>query len=102
MDAIITYDLEEKAFQESKHTEVKTAMKALGYHDHFNFTDSAGRKTTYYLPNTTLWKKDTTPTTAKADLLKVAAEKKATVERLFADQFTDNWVAIPGKPYAKS
>jgi len=100
MDAIITYDLEEKSFQESKHSAVKSGMKALGYHDHFTTTDAAGKKTTYYLPNTTLWKKDSTPATAKTDLQKVAVQKGATVERLFADEFTTNWTAIPGKAYA--
>jgi len=99
MDVIITYDLEEKSTQASKHSEVKAGMKVLGYNDHFNYTDSAGKKTTYYLPNTTLWKKNSTPTNAKTDLLAVAKAKGATVERLFADEFTDNWVAIPGKAY---
>jgi len=99
MDSIITYDLEEKVFQVSKHSEVKAGMKALGYMDCFGAIRD-GVKRTYYLPNTTLWKDETTPATAKADLLKVAAAKGATVERLFADEFTTNWEAITGKAYA--
>ena len=57
-----------------------------------------GLKTTYYLPNTTLWKKDITSTQAKTDLLNVAKQKAAEVERLIATKF-ENWAAILGKPY---
>ncbi len=99
MNSIITYDLEENALQESKHSQVKDAMKELGYFDSFVKPKEPG--VTYYLPNTTLWKKDINPATAKDDLLRVAAAKGATVERLFADEFTGNYSAIPGKPYAK-
>jgi hypothetical protein len=101
MDAIITYDLEEKAGQVSKHTAVKDGMKELGYLDRFSYTDPQGKKTTYYLPNTTLWKKNTTPSEAKTDLLAVTKAKGAVAERLISNEFTDNWEAIPGKPYAK-
>lgn len=99
MDSSITYDLEEKAGQESKHSAVKSAMKKKGYSDRF-WHEANGSRTTYYLPNTTLWKKNTTPAQAKADLLEVAKACNAVVERLFASEFTGNWAAIPGKEYA--
>lgn len=99
MRTIITYDLVENRFQESKHTQVKDTMKASGYMDSFSY-ESNGKKETYYLPNTTLWHKNTTPQQAKNDLLAAAKKHNADVERLFADEFTDNWVAIPGKKYA--
>lgn len=101
MRVIITYDLTENRLNESKHTQVKGAMIALGYSDSFSQTDAQGKKTTYSLPNTTLWKSEGTPQQAKADLLACAARHNAEIERLFADEFTDNWVAIPGKPYAR-
>ena len=37
---------------------------------------------------------------AKADLLKVAKENSAVVERLLATEF-EHWAAIPGKRYAE-
>lgn len=102
MDILITYDIEEKAGTGSaKNTAVKNAMKTNGYYDYFTTTDSATNvKTTYYLPNTSLWKKNITSATAKADLLKAAKDNSAIVERLFATQFV-NWDAIPGKKYVE-
>lgn len=99
MDALITYDLVENRFQESKHTQVKNSMKALGYLDYF--TMSIDEKTvTHYLPNTCLWKRDTTPQQAKTDLLNIARKHNADIERLLALEFTDTFAAIPGKRYA--
>lgn len=100
MNSLVTYDLEEKIFQESKHSQVKAAMKARGYMDSF-IAEVDGKKSTYYLPNTTLWKQNIEPATAKKDLLEVAAQNGAIVERLFASQFAKNWVGLPGKPYVK-
>lgn len=101
MDILITYDLAEKGGQVSKHTAVKDGMKALGYMESFSTTDEQTKvKTIYYLPNTTLWRKETTSTQAKTDLLNVGKKNGAEVERLIATQFV-NWDAIPGKPYAK-
>lgn len=102
MDIIITYDIEEKTSSDSgKDTAVKKAMKANGYFDYFIIKDSTTRENgTYYLPNTTLWKKDITSAIAKADLLKAAKDNGAVVERLFATQFI-NWDAILGKKYAE-
>lgn len=102
MDIVITYDIEEKAGSGSgKDTAVKNAMKANGYFDYFVVKDSTTRQNgTYYLPNTTLWKKDISAATAKTDLLKAAKDNGAVVERLFATQFV-NWDAIQGKKYAE-
>lgn len=99
MRAIITYDIKSNSLA-LKNAEVKVGMKALGYFDWFSITDKAtSKETAYYLPNTTLWKNDVTPLQAKTDLLAVAKKVGAQVERLFADEFTNNWVAIPGEPY---
>lgn len=95
MDILINYDLAEKAGEESKHTAVKEGMKALRYMESFTVN-----KVRYYLPNTTLWKKEITSEQAKNDLLGVAKTVGADVERLIATQFI-NWDAIPGKPYSK-
>ncbi len=101
MRVIITYDLVENRLHESVHSTVKKAMKDLGYSDRFkaNDPDDGNKEKTFYLPNTTLWHKDKTPKQAKSDLLAIAARHSGVVERLFADEFTDNWVAIPGKAY---
>jgi len=96
-DVLITYDIAEGKGEESKHTEVKDAMKALGYMQSFNYGEGTDKKK-YYLPNTSLWKKDTTSSTAVDDLLKVAKEKKAEVERVIATKF-EGWTAIQGKEY---
>lgn len=100
MDVLITYDLTENRLYESKHSQVKDCMKNKGYLDTFTTTDTSGKKTKYYLPNTTLWKQNTTPQQAKDDLLACAKTHSADVERLIAVEFTDKWAAIPGKPYA--
>ena len=100
MDILITYDIESEA-GEAKNSAVKAAMKKENYLDYFTTTNSSTQvKTTYYLPNTSLWKKNTTSEDAKADLLRIAKANGATVERLFATQFI-NWAAIPGKQYTK-
>lgn len=99
MDALIKYELVENRTHESKHTQVKSTMKKNGYLDHFT-CEVDGKKTTYYLPDATLWKKDTTPQQAKTDLLAAAKLHNADVERLIAVEFTEKWAAIPGKPYA--
>ena len=48
-DILITYDVSDK------NKEMKVALKALGYMDNWKSNEQ-----TYYLPNTTMWKKDTT------------------------------------------
>jgi len=99
MDIIITYDIEANG-GEAKNSAVKEALKKEQYFDYFTITDQSGIKTTHYLPNTSLWKKETTAAIAKADLLRVAKANGAVVERLLATQFV-NWDSIPGKAYVK-
>lgn len=98
MNVLITYDLVEDAKHESKHSQVKKTMKEGGYMDSFTVTGDT-TKTVYTLPNTTLWKKDTTPDQAKKDLQAAVAKHSATLERMIATEFTSTWAAIPGKPY---
>ena len=99
MDTLIKYELVENRFHESKHTQVKTTMKKNGYLDHFS-CEVDGKKVMFYLPDATLWKKDTLPLQAKNDLIAAAKLHSADVERLIALEFTDKWAAVPGKPYA--
>lgn len=101
MDVIVTYDLEKNLFQESKHFQVKNEMKALGYLDRFTVVNKTTNiKQEYFLPNSTLWKKDTNAETVKRDLLTIAKQQGAIVERMIATKFSD-WAAIPGKAYAR-
>lgn len=100
MNTIITYDIAEGDGKPSKHTEVKNAMKELGYQDFFWWTDpKTNAKHKVYLPNTTLWKSDKTPSDAKNELLKVAKGKGAEIERVIAVELS-HWSAEFGKPYA--
>lgn len=98
MNVLITYDIKSVP-NESKDTEVKDGMKALGYMQSYSLTKD-DKTTTYYLPNTTLWKQNTSPQKAKQDLQSVALRCKAEVERLIAVEWNSNWDAIPGKAYA--
>ncbi|MBC6612411.1 hypothetical protein H8B15_15920 [Hymenobacter sp. BT507] len=92
MNTLITYDIT------IRHTEVKSAMKTKGYADAWTANNQ-----TYYLPNTSLWKKGITPQTALADLQQVIqslnsnqpANKQIRLERCAAVEWT-NWAAIPG------
>lgn len=99
MDAIITYDIESEKSDNSKNDEVKNGMKDLGYLDQFDTTNKNKKKVVCYLPNTTLWKSNTSPEKALQDLHTVAKEVNATIERAFADEFTANWRAIPGMAF---
>jgi hypothetical protein len=58
-DAVISYDIPHS------HALVKNSMKNKGYHDKWNYT---GNSKTYMLPNTTLWKSNTSTDDALADL----------------------------------
>jgi len=94
MDILITYDLAPDFWGVNKNTDVKNEMKSLGYMESFK---SDG--TTYTLPNTTLWKGNTTSKQGKNDLIKCANKFNVKPERLIALEFTDIWAAIPGEPY---
>lgn len=60
MDTVITYDVSRR------HAEVKKALKAISY---FDYWVSAGKN--YYLPNTTLWKKNISQTDALKEMQKI-------------------------------
>jgi hypothetical protein len=95
MNTLITYDVSRRQ------PEVKKALKALNYFDYW--TDNA---TTYYLPNTTLCKKDITQDNA-------LSEMKTVIAKLNQDQPLSNQIdlercacvnvnpgaAIPGKAH---
>lgn len=95
MNVLITYDIKTPYIGESKNKAVKDAMKILGYYDNFTIGNDP---TTYYLPNTSLLRNDTTPAQAKTDLLTVARSCSATVERLFATEVS-NHAEIIGEPF---
>jgi|GEM_PF-2921782 hypothetical protein len=95
MHILITYDIKTPLTGEAKNKVVKDGMKKLGYFDYFLVPGSTVKN---FLPNTSLWKKNITSATAKADLLKVAKENSATVERLFATQFV-NYDYIQGEDF---
>ncbi len=95
MNTLITYDVS------GRQPEVKKALKELSYFDSW-ISDNK----TYYLPNTTLWKKDI----SQSDALK---EMQSVITKLNAGQPTHNqielercvcvpsypWAAIPGRPH---
>lgn len=89
MQVLLTYDVNKL------HPDVKKAMKAKGYSDYW--TDNS---TTYYLPNTTLWKKGITPQTAISDIETVTSNLNVKLERAVAVNF-DSWAAIPGIPHTE-
>ncbi|WP_316817299.1 hypothetical protein [Pedobacter nyackensis] len=93
MDILITYDVKTPYVGDSKNKAVKDAMKKIGYFDSFTIDGEE-----YFLPNTSLWKKNITAASAKADLLRVAKENSATIERLFATQFV-NFDYIKGEKF---
>lgn len=63
MSSMITYDVTKK------HTAIKAALSKKGYHDYWRANGK-----TYYLPNTSLWKKGVSTATALHDLKKVILE----------------------------
>jgi len=64
MEAFITYDVS------ARQSDVKNGMTKLGYQDYWISNTS---NTTYYLPNTSLWKDNTELNTALTDIQKVIA-----------------------------
>lgn len=87
-NTIITYDVKEKQ------TEVKEKMISKGYMT--SWTNEKGTK--YYLPNTTIWKKDITTDIALADLQAVCTELKVKLLRAVATKASP-WSAIPGEDF---
>ncbi|TAK22789.1 MAG: hypothetical protein EPO40_28050 [Myxococcaceae bacterium] len=89
MNALIAYDVS------GKQDKVKKGMQDKGYLD---FWTHQGK--TYNLPDTTLWKKNTTLDQAFDDLTAVVDSIPViTVQRAVVTP-CDEWVAIPGQPHA--
>lgn len=96
MDAYITYDVN------IRHSEIKTQMKANGYSDRW-----LSSNTTYYLPNTSLWKSGTELELALSDLKRVIDElnrnqppaNKIELQRCIVVSASP-WTGIPGIPYS--
>jgi hypothetical protein len=84
MKTLLTYDVSDKQ------TEVKDAMLKIGYEKRWTSNNS-----TYYLPNTTLWKNEISPSTALADIRAVTNGLKVRLVRAIAVDF-GNWDGIPG------
>lgn len=89
MSVLLTYDVDKL------HISYKKALKAKGYSDYWTANNN-----TYYLPNTTLWKKDGAVTTAKTDMQNVAATLKIKLERAIAVEFS-SWDGIPGEKHTE-
>jgi hypothetical protein len=81
-DALISYDIPHS------HDEVKRSMKSKGYLDTWKYS---GNNKTYVLPNTTLWKPQTSSDTALSDLKASCADKKVTLERAIS-VLASEWV----------
>ena len=99
MDILITYDIESEDGEDTNNV-FKDAMKAKGYSDYFTH-EKDGKTTTYYLPSTTLWRKNCTLKQAMKDVKQVEEDCGVNVERLYINKEADgDWRARPGKPYA--
>lgn len=72
---LISYDVS------AKNPEVKAALLALNYYDHF-ISGTASK--VYHLPDTTLWHKTKSSDQAMSDMKKVCAELKVTLEKALA------------------
>lgn len=95
MDVLITYDL-----VEGKQTEVKDAMKAKGYMQTINgVREEDNSPAAMNLPNTTLWKPDTSPEQARTDLTNAVKICGSKLERVFATGIMSGWRAIIGQSY---
>jgi hypothetical protein len=91
MQVLITYDVNKL------HKDVKSAMKAKGYYDYWTSNGIA-----YYLPNTTLWKQNTTSDTAISDIKEITTVLGVRLERAVAVNWDNgNWSAIPGIPHVE-
>lgn len=74
-NVLISYDVS------AKNPEVKAALLALSYYDHFTL---AGSSKVYYLPNTTLWHKAKSSDQAMADMKKVCSTLGVILEKAIA------------------
>ena len=77
MKTLLTYDVSQK------HTEIKSELLTKGYKK--KYTLSSGVECN--LPNTTVWKDNTSPTAAIADLTGITDKLRVRLERAFAVDF---------------
>lgn len=90
-NVLVSYDITKD------HVKFKATLKSNGYMDNWN----ASQKT-YYLPNTTLWKQNTTVAQAFADLQAVSKQLGLALERALAVNFEpSDWAAIEGKTHTQ-
>lgn len=75
MKVLISYDVS------AKNPEVKAALLALNYYDHFTLGNTSK---VYQLPDTTLWHKTKSSDQAMSDMKKVCTELKVTLEKAVA------------------
>ena len=88
MDVLLTYDVSDKQ------SEVKKELRALGYLSKFTFDGK-----TIYLPNTTVWKKDTGDfNKAISDIQTIAGFLNIKLERAIAVPWGYDWQSIIGYP----
>ena len=96
MQAYVTYDVSNRG-----NAEVKNGMKAKGYKDTWT-----SQSIKYHLPNTSLWKDETTLSTALQDIKDVV--NAVNRNRSWNDQVklercivvpADPWAGIPGEPF---
>jgi hypothetical protein len=71
---LISYDVNKS------HTEVKDAMKVMGYFDNWHI----GNGPNYNLPNTTVWHKTKSTDQAIADINSVCTSLRVTLEKAIA------------------
>lgn len=89
MDILLSYDVSDKQ------GEVKRTLKQLGYYSEFTF-----REVTIRLPNTTVWKKNTSDVDqAITDIQNIASSLGIQLERAIAVPFGSIWQAIRGYPH---
>lgn len=81
-NALVSYDIPHS------HEAVKQSMLKKGYRDRWNYE---GNKTVYLLPNTTLWKPNTSSDDAMADLKASCSACSVALDKAVAVLATD-WV----------
>lgn len=79
-DVVLSYDINKL------HTDVKTAMKAIGYLENWKHYNNG---LSYQLPNTTLWKPNTTSDQAIVDIKTVCSKLSVTLEKALAVKATE-------------
>ena len=105
-DVLICYDIDAK-HDHAIYGDVKKAMIDNGYADRLiDLADSQRR--TMYLPNTTLWKKNTPVVAAREDLqacINDYNKRNSTshvLERCISLEFTSIWTGVYGKAHVST